>query len=486
MPNKIDSNLTGLRYVEEQSIGVLPGSPVWKPLEPNSYSDFGATVKTVARNPIAPSRQRSKGVVVDVDASSGFNMDITSDNTLDMLQGFMFADWRKKSNVVPSAVAAGSYTVAAGGTTYVASDLIFAAGYSNAVNNGFKTVTASTATSISAAGLVVEATATGTVKKVGFQFAAADATITVTSGVPALNATAKDLTQLGLIPGEWLWIGGDSAATQFATTADNGWYRVQSITATKITFDKWPTAPVADAGAGKTIQVFYGDVIKNEDDPLLIKQRSYQFERSLSTAGYEYVLGNVPNELSIKLSQGDKVAADLSFIATDSAAVTTGNRKGGTFPTIATSATAFNTTSDFSRLRLEKADKTGLASFLTEATITINNGVSPIKALAKMGAVDQSVGDFAVSGSVTALFSDIATVQAVRNNDDATMDFALVSKNAGIVIDIPLLALGNGRLNVEKDKPITIPLSQEAAVHATLRHTLLIEAFSYLPNLADA
>lgn len=488
MPNKIDSNLTGLRYVEEQSIGVLPGSPVWKALEPNSYSDFGATVKTMARAPIAPSRQRSKGVAVDLDASGGFNNDLTADNMVDFLQGFLFADWRKKDQDAVTSATATLYNVAAGGTDYRVNDIVFGAGFGVAANNGIHVVTASAATTITAGGLAIEASppAGANVRRVGFQFASGDATMTVNGGIPQLNATTKNLTELGCIPGEWLYIGGDAAANQFATVACNGFYRIQTIAAGAIVFDKWPNTATADAGAGKTLRVFIGDVIKNEDDPTIIKQRSYQFERSLSSAGYEYLIGSVANEFSIKLTQAEKVSVDLSFVSTDAVAVDFSSRKAGTFPTIATSATAFNTTSDFSRLRLEKADKTGLASYLTEATITINNGVTPVKALGKMGGVDNSVGDFQVSGNITALFSSVATVQAVRNNDDVTMDFVLCTKNSGTLFDIPLIALGNGRLQVEKDNPIKIPLSADAAVHPVLRHTLLVNYFPYLPSAAEA
>lgn len=499
--NKIDSNTTGLRYAKEVAgeIGVLPGSPVWTPLEPNSYSDFGGSVSMVARNPINPGRQRKKGVITDLDASGGFNMDLTQSNLQDIMQGFMFAALRLKTELVTTAVSGTQYTVASGGAGFAVGSLLFASGFAIPGNNGLKQVTASTATTVSCAGLAVETpAATNKIVRVGVQGTSGDITITNSAGVVTLGSTTLDFTTLGLTPGEWIFIGGDLTAEQFNTAANNGFARVRSVAANSIVLDKTQGTVVTDTGTGKTIRIYFGRVLKNELDSLIVRQ-SYQLERTLgapdtasSNVQAEYIVGAVPNEFTLNVTTADKVTVDLSFVGIDSQVVAAGSLKSGTRPSL-TETDAFNTSSDFSRIKMAvysstNAAPTALFAFITEMTLTINNNVAPNKAVSRLGAFDVTAGTFEVGGSVTAYFANIDAINAVRNNSNITMDAHMVKNNAGISFDIPLISLGDGRPEVEQDEPITLPLELNAATGAslvnTMDHTLLFVFYDYLPTLA--
>lgn len=485
----VDSNKTGLRYAEETfgSIGVLPGSPVWNPLEPNSYAEFGAQITTLARNPLTAGRQRKKGLVVDLDAAAGFQSDFTQKSLADLMQGFMFADWRKKTNLVPTAVSSTLYTVPSGGTGFPAGSLLFAEGFAVPGNNGLKLVSASAGTTVSAPGLATETPpADVRITRVGVQGASGDITVTVSGGVATLGATTLNFTTLGLIPGEWIYIGGDLAAEQFATAANNGFARVLSVAASAIVLDRQPGTMVTDAGAGKTIRLYFGHAIKNESDPALIKTRSYQLERSLSTGGFDYIIGAVANTLELGVTTAEKITVDLGFIGMDVETRTVGaGAKSGTRPGLPIEE-AFNSTSDFARLRLyNSTGAADLTTYLTELNLSIDNGVVPNKAISRLGAIGVSAGDFMAAGSVTAYFTDVSVIEAIRANVDVSLDFAITKSNAGWLFDLPLVSLGDGRLAIEKDKPITIPLSLDGAAHGTFNHTLLVVQFVYLPTAAQ-
>lgn len=586
----IDSNAVGLRFAWERCLRELWPVPLWKPLEPNSFADFGQTVTTVARNPINPARKRKKGKVTDLDANGGFNQDVTQTNTTEILQGFFFANARERgttislhrpTGVVNSATAAtdtyaftnasaATVAVAAGGTGYKVGDvlsvaggtgvqaavvlyvstvnagtgavtalaiddrgqygalpanpaattgglgvgctvnltsavstmfnageLVLASGFNVVANNGLKTVVSMAGGALVVGdGLVDEAAppTTAALQTVGFQFDADEIDVVMNGGLVRLTADTFDMTTLGIIPGEWIFVGGSAVGNRFANSF--GFARVSVITEEYLQLDKvqWENA-AAESGAGKSLQIFFGSILRDEVDPDLIIFKPVQLERTLGKdvngTMSEYLIGGACNELTLNVSQASICTADMTFVACE-VEHRTGLQglKTGARPLLNLDTDAFNTTNNLARLKMSVIDPVTatpvpLFDDATDATITINNNMSANKALGRLGAIGVTAGTFEVGGEMTVYFTDVAGPQAVRSNADVTVDYIFVEGNAGMVWDIPLLALGGGNIQVEQNQAITMPLETNAAESA-FGHTLLVQSFAYLPDGAAA
>lgn len=503
--NKIDSNETGLSIAEEEigQPGVLPVTPTWVAMEPNEYDDFGGEPTLLARRPINSSRQRKKGSIVDLAASGGFNQDFTNDNSQMLTRGFMYANFREKLTGTPSSVSATGYVVA-DETLYFAGMILLASGFTNAGNNGLKIVTSVDAGTheVRAAGLVVEGSppATSKIVLVGYQGAAGNLDVNAAGTLPVITDSGNHFVNLGLIPGEMIFVGGDGVGEKFTNAANNGIKRIRSVAAGSITIDKSDAAMVTEASTTETISIFFGRVLKNELADLIVR-RSFQMERQMGAPETtqptqiqaEYVLGAFPNEMEMVIESADKINVNYSFVAitNDHRVSTTGLKSGNRVGVV--ESDAYNTSTDFSRIKLalvSNADEApaDLFAFITELTLNINNNVSLNKAVGYLGGFDATIGLFEVSAEINAYFTKIEAVKAIKDNADVTLDFFVVKENRGFAVDLPLVALGGGLSEVEIDEPIMVPLESDAATAVKLNpnfdHTLLWVFFDYLPSLA--
>lgn len=508
VPN-VDSNSTGLSFAQESSLKTV-SSPTWYQLEPNSYGDFGGQNTLIARNPINSSRQRKKGVITDLESMAEFETDLTySRNELQQLwSAALCADFRRKGEEVVTAVDIDGanpdeYEVAST-TGFLVGSLIKGSGFTNSANNALNVVTAvvsNTSVEVASGQLVAETPPAGAnITVVGYQAASDDLTISSTGDFATLGSTTLDFTTLGLTEGEWIYIGGDSAGTKFATAANNGFKRIRSIAVNAIVLDKSESDMVTDAGTGKTIQLFFGRVLRNEQGTSIVK-KTYQFERTLgapddsnlSQIQSEYITGAMINEVELSIQTADKALVNWMAMGLDNEirdAVT--GVKSGTRATL-TTEDAFNTSSDFSRIRLAAVSTsdeapTPMFVYASEITININNNITVNKAVSVLGGFGLSLGTFEIGASLMAYLSDVDALQSIKDNDSVTVDVAIVKSNKGIVIDMPLGSLGDGRPQVEQDSAIMIPLEFQAAeasaVSTDFDYTLMMCFFDYLPTAA--
>jgi hypothetical protein len=199
------------------------------------------------------------------------------------------------------------------------------------------------------------------------------------------------------------------------------------------------------------------------------------------------------------VATADKLTFDIGFVGTDVEQVASTlagptNLKAGTRPALVESE-AYNSSSDVTRINMSVFSETDeyvtpLFGFVQEMSLTIDNQLSPNKAVGTFGAFDLTAGSFMVSGTLTAYFDSIAAMSDIRNNSDVSIDAHFVKANQGISFDLPLITIGDGRPNVESDAAITLPISFDAATGAkidpNMDHTMMLMFFDYLPTVAEA
>ena len=505
---KQEGRVVGLAVTRETDKRTLPANPLWETREPNEFADFGAEYATVARRPYSTNRSRKKGTISDRDDRCGWNEDVTQNNMVARVEEFCFAAARRTPRTFSTAALSASsrYTVTSG-AAFLVGALVLATGFGVAANNGLKVVNAKDAAYVGVSSVLSQEAAApqgARLKTVGQAFAAGDLSVAKVGARVVITSKAFDFRQLPLIPGQWLFVGGDAIGDRFDGITP-GYARIGlagvSADGTSLSFDKTTFAAAdgfANDGAGKTVRLFFGDVVKNEDDPDLIQRFTIQAERFLGRDDdgrqSEYLEGCVANEMTWNSPMADKVSVDLGYIA-----MYYGKRPGALGPkAYANGATlakalaeeAINTTSNVYRLRLSVIDPntlnpTPMFARVTDWTLTIANGTTANKAQGVLGAFDASSGMFEVDGEFTGYFNNTAAMNAIEQNADTTFDAIYAKKNAAIILDVPLIGPGGGELDVSMDEAIMIPVTT-AAAESPFGHTILFTWLPYVPSVGNA
>lgn len=427
-----------------------------------------------------------------------------------LMQGFLLADAREKPSTSPlngvgvaiTAVDADSYNAAAGLGVFRPGHIVLAQGFGAEGNNGVNVVTASVAGGLTVASpLEVEAgvPTTARLTAVGFEFAAGDLSIAVADDRVVLTSAAVDMTTLDLTPGEYIFVGADDATTRFAGLTGNNapfYGRVSEVTETEIVLDKTTGVQATDAGAGKSIQIFFGTVIRNEDDCALIKPRTYHQERQYgcgADAQADYITRASPNQLTITVptpGADAKVTVDLTFIAGTSFDRTAaeGLLAGDRIPAL--NEPCFKPGLDVYQHKLAVVDPVTLnplplVSYNSELSLVINNNAAGFKAIETFGNAGVSYGEFAVSGSVNAYWTSVDAARAIRQGKEVTWHLILTKARQAVVFDMASVGLGNGRASVAANEPVRLPLDT-AAGKGKFGYTLLTTFLHHVPNVGMA
>jgi len=488
-----------ISVAREASLGVLPGSPSWLRLQPNTITQFGAETSDVSRQPISDDRQEYKGEVVDLESRVEVELDLTMDVVMEFLEAFMMADFVGPQSWIgsraPVAVTTDGYTVDAGGAL-AAGRLVIARGFQAVgnANNGLKIVTSgSTATSVHVAGAVAELIPLSdgqnqALEECGVQFASGDVEINASGN---LESTVFDFTTLPIRDGQLVKIGGSTLATQYNTVNNNTYARVakDGISTNEIVLDWHFLTPAADPGTGKTIQLLYGPFIRvvptSHADALI--DRSHTFEgrytdlAAVGTPAYEYPEGNMANTIAFVMPLTQKATTRLAFVGTDTPEPTTVRATNAATARMPRRTAAFNTVTKYTRLSINELDESGLNTDIKDYTITINNNVSGERVQDTLGAKYINYGLFQVDIDATMLFTDPDIVGAIRNKRTVAFKMGAANVDGGFFLDIPACTLMTGRRQFPTNESIQIQAPIKPHVGDEFPYVMSWSIFPYLP-----
>lgn len=509
-PNHIDSSATGLRIAEEggSSIGTLSGSEIWYPHHVTSYGDFGGTNDRTEDEPITEHGMKEKGNVTSREVAANFTESFRYHSFQKVLQGLLYSDLNTNVELDVADVdgTGNDFEPASGGDGFAEGDLLLAKDFDDSENNGLFVVdTGPAATSVPVTGtLTTAATQSGVISKVGVELSSGDCSVDVTGTWPKLVVSTYDWTDLGVEAGDIIFVGGDDAAEQFANSENNGFLRVRSVSATELEVDKSSSAMTTDTGSGKTIRVFTARYLKNQAQSTNQTRRTYQLERSLgapddaspSQIQYEYIIGGLLNQMVFNMDTQDRISVDLSFLATGHEFVDgPTSEKAGTRPDLSSEG-IWDTSNHVVLNQLSEYTEgseapTALFSFLTNFQLTLGFQNTGLTAFGQASFFDFAKGMLMASMSATAYFQTVDSTESIQDNDDFQWWIAMFhsGENKGVVLDVPLVAVGDGKNNVAINEAVTVPVTMEGfrgtKISDSYDHAVHFSFFDYLPALAE-
>lgn len=157
------SNRVALRQIPEVNFGVTPTSPVFTPIRFTGES-LNYNLSNIVSEEIRDDRQVTDLIQVQSDASGDINIEFSGGGFDESIAGVMASAWSIGLNFTAtdvSAVAATkTYQSVTGAFAGLAiGQVVRITGFTNPINNGFKRVTGRTATSITVAENVIDASA---------------------------------------------------------------------------------------------------------------------------------------------------------------------------------------------------------------------------------------------------------------------------------------------------------------------------------------
>lgn len=470
------TNRVRMGIIREATFATIPATPAFQTLRPLSGALAGAA-RTAVSGELVSDRQVADLALVGKSVGGEIAVEYSLGSHDILLEAALFGAWTKtteKDNRTASsitAVSASAYTTSTASPAWAQNMIVRASGFALAANN--RTIVADTGSTgtnlaILGGGGAVEASppATARLKRIGQQGASGDITATTTG----LAATTLNFTTLGLAVGMWIRVGGPDVGNKFAT-CPNGWARISAIATGALTFDIKPTGWTTDAGAGKTIRLYWGDYVRNG-----VTEYSHTIEFAYLDSGqFQYFLGMVVQQMTLSAQSQQIVTGGFTFMGADNTLPGVSRTSGAT-DLAAWTSRVLNATSNVARIA-ENGTPIVSPNFITGLTLQVANGLREQVAVASLGPVGIGMGRSEISGTLTAYFGDNTLLQKVLQNTATSLDMTFTDADGlTVLIDLPLVKFTSGSAPVRGlNTDIMVDMGYQAIKHPTLGYQMHLQ-----------
>lgn len=384
------------------------------------------------------------------------------------------------SQITDTSTTTHNVTVAAG-PAFVTGHLCLFSGFAVAGNNGLFRCTSGSATTPNFASQIAgnesSPPAAARIKVVGFQGAAGDIIATATG----LASTLLNFTTLGLQVGQWIKTGGaEGAAFAFNTAALNGWARITAISANALTLDHRPAGWTTDAGTGKTIRVFFGDVVKNGTSLNVVAvENSF-----LGQATPVHVLMNdvAVNQFTLNFQNAQMIEAQFACVGASVSSGTTAN--GSTYDAAQTNE-AMTANGDVLGI-YEGGALLGSPNWVQSLSITLNNNMRVVPGVGNIGPVRFGLGSCEVTGQLSSYFGSNALLTKLINTTRTSIMALTQAAHPGgtgrqaMIVSVPRVTFsGNGPEVPGENQDVVAQLTLTASIDALTNCHIQHDEFEY-------
>lgn len=385
-----------------------------------------------------------------------------------------FNDGTASSAITNAGTTAGTYVVASGGASFVLGMLVQASGFTNAANNQLFRVSLSTGTTVvGATGLTVESAPPGTakLKVVGFQGASGDITATATG----LGSTTLDFTTLGLAVGQWVKIGGTATSFRFATAALNNFARITAIAAHALTLDNLPTGWATDTGTGQTINVYFGDQIKNGTTPSSVTIERGFLGQTVPT--YIVNTGMEVDNFTTTINSKANIVCSSTWVGMGGGESTT-TLSGS--PDAATTGLVMAANANVGRLGVNGSQLVG-PNWAKSVTFVIANNLRTIEAVDSTSPVAIREGECTVTGKMDTYFGNDTELAAFYAGTTRPINTRVAKNGQAVIYQVPRATYksGGNPAASAKNTDVMASFSYQASYDSLTSAHIIIDRFEY-------